>query len=1344
MNRILNWISLVFLLMLTSCVAEELWDQNVQTGRYTYVFEGSNVSDTKISIGDKTDGRWPILWEKGDVLGVFRADGTFVGSAAIDEGYAGKTSAKFTVSSSVELIEGETVHFVYPYSSDVEFSDGTFSGSIKTEQTMTAPGSSAGIGNSSLAYAEAVYEGETTGFVLSYANSYLKVKVSPGEFGGYDLKGLTLWSKGQNVSGLVALDVEDGTVEAADARDYVEVGFRQPVLMERDKSYSFWVSALPGDFTGKELYMIVHMTKDDETVTLPILVKGAGKLPKQTVTNVSLPAFSRSLSPSWYEPVEKRYIAAYGKGWAYGAQNTVLFSQSNVVKTVEFKARGNFMKVVEPKYIQVVYSSDLLDTRTSGTVYIGGSDSYSGGAHRVVALDSKYSQTISIVKYYGNGAKGGHLSAMYVMDKDKNVIWGTNLWLAVNPFVETQYANGKVLDRNIGSDGAIHTANHWTCNGCYFQWGRPWAFPWTVKITGTRISPVDPSGSLDKSAANPYTFIYHAGEPFDWFYGDGSSTDRSGDMDDLWGNPNRSSSKNVASSGVKSIYDPCPEGYMVVSPSVLAELESGVESSFVDGANIDYIRYKGVSWGFVGGYLGTVSGSSLNKSGNGNNTSYEAAYWSNSNCGSNGLMFSYRPSVEPHLAYDRERTAALPVRCMVEQRNAGGSGGSSPSLPGEGGSTGGEIEDDGRPQIPEDFEEEPDDMASDPVGSFDYSLLADAGHPRLLTDAQGFADLKRKVTTERMSNETLYRLHSEVMARARKIVSSNKTFNTSLASSSDYYTVVDNLLSCTYAYRMTGLPSYLTKVRTDISKVCSMSDWEPSGLAIGEISMAMGLTYDWLYYDLTLAEREAMHEAMVEKGIRPMYNNNNNINIVGNWNQINLGGVSVASMAIYEKDKDIAVKQMEKAVSGNYKGVTGIYKPNGNYAEGLGYWEYGGGYEACYLACLKGVFGNTAGIAEIPGYMDSGEYALFMHGTMNTTFTYNDGGGTKDPVLLTSWWHAAMKNDPTLIYCEKRRLYDESDTSYKNTSTTSSELPYRLLAPTVVMLRDFDMDSRPVNPPTREVWSGQGEKPVAMVRRGWKFDESDVFLGIVGGLADAWETSRTAHGHMDAGSFVFEAEGVRWSDDIMRPSYGPWNDALRAKESPRKYTAQEGVMWDTFHVSNLCHSTIVSYTNDGSVNGKLHSSDYNVDGYASIDQTINTGTRQGAVVNLTAPMKGQVKSAKRTVELVNGTDLVVTDEITALDGLDCRLEWRMLSMSSSTVASDGVTLSKNGKTRKLTATSDNSSAPVTYKSWPTTKPTGDGWGVLNFHQDISDRTIAGWTATVPAGKKVTFVTTLKR
>ena len=640
------------------------------------------------------------------------------------------------------------------------------------------------------------------------------------------------------------------------------------------------------------------------------------------------------------------------------------------------------------------------------------------------------------------------------------------------------------------------------------------------------------------------------------------------------------------------------------------------------------------------------------------------------------------------------------------------------------------------------FVEEPDDPSEDLKQTFDYSVLKAKGHPRLLADESGFADLRKKVTVRRFRYPTLYGLHSEVMTRAKKIVDIDRGFT----SAGEHGVIVDNILACAYAYKMTGKSSFLAKVRSDVAKVCTFSSWNPGGLSIGELSFAVGIVYDWLYYDLSLDERTEIHKTLVERGIRPMYKNNRNIKITGNWNQINLGGVSVASLAIYEKDKKIAVQQIEKALKGNLGGVRRIYSPDGNYAEGLGYWEYGGNFQACFLSCLQEIFGHTAGIAEVDGFLESGEYALYMHGTMNTSFSYSDGGAYADPVLLTSWWFAAQNDDPTLAYREKMRLEDKEDEAYKNTPLDlEGRRYYRLLPAIIVAIRDFDIDSRSVNPPVKEVWSGQGEMPVVIVRHGWKFDGSDVYLGIKAGLANTWDTSLTSHGHMDAGSFVFEAEGVRWSDDIMRPPYGEWYAALRKAETPRKYNVQNGVMWDTFRVSNIGHSTIISHANDGSVKGKLHKTDYDVNGFASIDRVIDSLGRQGAVVNMTAPMKGQVKSARRTIELVGGTDLVVTDEITALDNLDCPIEWRILSRSTSKVVQDGVILKRDGKQRTLTASSSDCMIVPEYCSWKPEIPKDDNWGTyLEYEDEIRNRTIAGWTATVPKGQTVKFITILKK
>jgi hypothetical protein len=357
-----------------------------------------------------------------------------------------------------------------------------------------------------------------------------------------------------------------------------------------------------------------------------------------------------------------------------------------------------------------------------------------------------------------------------------------------------------------------------------------------------------------------------------------------------------------------------------------------------------------------------------------------------------------------------------------------------------------------------------------------------------------------------MYNGTLYKLHTAVITRADKLIEAERTFT----STDEQAIIVDNLLHCAYAYKMTGEAKYLDKVKADMHKVCAFSDWAPNDLPIGEISLAMALAYDWLYYDIPYDLRALARQNMSTKGVRPMYNNSY-AKTVGNWNSVCLGGCALASLAIYEKDKDIAVKQLEKAIAENGPAMAGIYGPDGNYGEGLGYWEYGSGFQACFMSALEGIFGHTAGIAETPGFMESGEYALYMHGTKNSQFSYSDGGNNSDPLLISSWWFAAQNDDPDLAYCEKRRL----DRGNYFTTTSST---YRLLPAMVVMIRDFDMESRVISSPTQEVWSGRGELPVTIVRKGWRFDDSDVYLGIKGGHCNTWKTSATSHAHMDAGT----------------------------------------------------------------------------------------------------------------------------------------------------------------------------------------------------------------------------------
>ena len=94
----------------------------------------------------------------------------------------------------------------------------------------------------------------------------------------------------------------------------------------------------------------------------------------------------------------------------------------------------------------------------------------------------------------------------------------------------------------------------------------------------------------------------------------------------------------------------------------------------------------------------------------------------------------------------------------------------------------------------------------------------------------------------------------------------------------------------------------------------------------------------------------------------------------------------------------------------------------------------------------------------------------------------------------------------------------------------------------------------------------------------------------------------------------------------------------------------------------------------------------------------------------------------------------------------------MLSESNVTASSENVVLTKSGKTRTLTVTSSDASVVPVYKRWTASRPGTDywkpaaemGWKDMSWDSGVSNSAIAGWKATVPAGKTVKFVTVLKK
>lgn len=133
-------------------------------------------------------------------------------------------------------------------------------------------------------------------------------------------------------------------------------------------------------------------------------------------------------------------------------------------------------------------------------------------------------------------------------------------------------------------------------------------------------------------------------------------------------------------------------------------------------------------------------------------------------------------------------------------------------------------------------------------------------------------------------------------------------------------------------------------------------------------------------------------------------------------------------------------------------------------------------------------------------------------------FNYSDSGpgGGLQP---TMFWFAAKLNDPSLLWVERERLRQTDPQKHVNN---------RLLPALLIWSAGIPMDA--IREPKSLLWTGQGKNPVALLRSSWS-DLAGIFVGLKAGTPSA------SHGHMDVGSFVLEAHGIRWAMDFGMQDY---------------------------------------------------------------------------------------------------------------------------------------------------------------------------------------------------------------
>ncbi|HLK98299.1 MAG TPA: hypothetical protein VK364_11075, partial [Hymenobacter sp.] len=328
------------------------------------------------------------------------------------------------------------------------------------------------------------------------------------------------------------------------------------------------------------------------------------------------------------------------------------------------------------------------------------------------------------------------------------------------------------------------------------------------------------------------------------------------------------------------------------------------------------------------------------------------------------------------------------------------------------------------------------------------------------------------------------------------------------------------LFFLSYAWRMTRQPTYLQRAEKELLAISAFSDWNPTHfLDVAEMTMAAAIGYDWLHNDLSATSRSAIKEAILKKGIEPSLDPQYNafLKTSNNWNQVCNAGMTYGAMAIYEDQPELARKVINRAIETVVLSM-GDYAPDGAYPEGYSYWGYGTSFNVMLISAIEKAFGQDYGLSQQPGFFKTAGYLMNMTGPSGNSFNYSDAGtgGSLQPAMF---WFASKIKDPSLLWVERSRLLNNG---------AQKEVNDRLLPAAIFWSGGIAMSR--ITEPKSKIWVGRGKSPVALMRSLWT-DPNAIFVGLKAGTPSA------SHAHMDVGSFVMEADGIRWAMDFGMQDY---------------------------------------------------------------------------------------------------------------------------------------------------------------------------------------------------------------
>lgn len=532
-----------------------------------------------------------------------------------------------------------------------------------------------------------------------------------------------------------------------------------------------------------------------------------------------------------------------------------------------------------------------------------------------------------------------------------------------------------------------------------------------------------------------------------------------------------------------------------------------------------------------------------------------------------------------------------------------------------------------------------------------------ASHPRLLLHKGDVTKIKHFAQT----HPNAQAVHSHILTAADAILPLSPMERTMegqrmLGTSRE---VLKRVFYLSYAYATTEDKRYAQRAEAEMLAVSEYEDWNPAHfLDVAEMTLAMAIGYDWLFDYLPTHSKSRIAMAIYEKGLKPAEANTNAWyqSSANNWNQVCNAAIVAGALAIYERDKELCDSLIAKAVESNRKALE-KYAPDGAYPEGFGYWEYGTSYQAILAATLQSALDNDFGISQAEGFMQSAKWMNFMVAPSRDCYNFYDSH-LKASCIPAKYWFARKLNAPELITVDEHLLKEQGVQSD------------RLLPLYMIWASGISLNQEAY--PSQNVWTSKGDTPLYIYRSGWKSGD-DTYFAIKGGRA------ADSHGHLDAGSFIYETNGIRWAIDLGVQDY----NTLEQAGVDLWNMTQTSSRWNIFRIGADSHNTLI-----------INNMQPLVDARATITESDNNSV----TINLSDIYKGQASRVVRQAEISKKGLLTIRDHVSTSDK-PAIIKWRMATYAEATIVGPNlIELKQGGETLYLKIKSKGKSTPTI---WPT-------------------------------------------